>query len=110
MRRFTFLRPVVVVVLLGVLGGAMAFGVIGIFLGPTLLAVGYTVVRDWTLAAPVATAAPGLTHRHFAARRQGASEPEAPASPAPRAQPQRTLAAAAGGRKPPARSVRSTWR
>jgi predicted PurR-regulated permease PerM len=44
-----------------VLGGALAFGVIGIFLGPTLLAVGYTVVRDWTLAAPVTTtAAPGL--------------------------------------------------
>jgi predicted PurR-regulated permease PerM len=50
-----------ILVLLGVLGGAFAFGVIGIFLGPTLLAVGYTVVRDWTLAEPVATAAaPGL--------------------------------------------------
>jgi predicted PurR-regulated permease PerM len=46
-----------ILVLLGVLGGAMAFGVIGIFLGPTLLAVGYTVVKDWTLAAPVAPAA-----------------------------------------------------
>jgi predicted PurR-regulated permease PerM len=50
-----------IIVLLGVLGGALAFGVIGIFLGPTLLAVGYTVVRDWTLAAPVAaTATPGV--------------------------------------------------
>jgi len=50
-----------IIVLLGVLGGAFAFGVIGIFLGPTLLAVGYTVVRDWTLAEPVAAAAaPGL--------------------------------------------------
>jgi predicted PurR-regulated permease PerM len=50
-----------IIVLLGVLGGALAFGVIGIFLGPTLLAVGYTVVRDWALAAPIATAAaPGL--------------------------------------------------
>jgi predicted PurR-regulated permease PerM len=50
-----------ILVLLGVLGGAFAFGVIGIFLGPTLLAVGYTVVRDWALAVPVAAAAaPGL--------------------------------------------------
>jgi predicted PurR-regulated permease PerM len=50
-----------ILVLLGVLGGAFAFGVIGIFLGPTLLAVGYTVVRDWALAEPVAAAAaPGL--------------------------------------------------
>ena len=50
-----------ILVLLGVLGGAIAFGVIGIFLGPTLLAVGYTVVRYWALAEPAATAAaPGL--------------------------------------------------
>jgi predicted PurR-regulated permease PerM len=50
-----------ILILLGVLGGAFAFGVIGIFLGPTLLAVGYTVARDWTLAEPVAAAAaPGL--------------------------------------------------
>jgi len=50
-----------ILILLGVLGGVLAFGVIGLFLGPTLLAVGYTVVRDWTLAAPVVpAAAPGL--------------------------------------------------
>ena len=50
-----------ILILLGVLGGALAFGVIGIFLGPTLLALGYTVVRDWALAEPVvAVAAPGL--------------------------------------------------
>ena len=37
-----------VLVFLGVLGGAIAFGLLGIFLGPTLLAVGYSIVRDWT--------------------------------------------------------------
>jgi predicted PurR-regulated permease PerM len=31
----------------GVLGGAVAFGFIGIFLGPTLLAVGYRVLKEW---------------------------------------------------------------
>jgi predicted PurR-regulated permease PerM len=31
-------------VVLGVLGGAIAFGFIGIFLGPTLLAVGLTLI------------------------------------------------------------------
>ena len=31
-----------------------------IFLGPTLLAIGYTVVRDWALGAPVAAAASDL--------------------------------------------------
>jgi predicted PurR-regulated permease PerM len=36
-----------VLVCLGVLGGAFAFGFLGIFLGPTLLATGYEIVRDW---------------------------------------------------------------
>ena len=33
--------------LLGVLGGAVAFGFVGIFLGPTLLAVGLTLIQHW---------------------------------------------------------------
>lgn len=36
------------VVLLGVLGGVLAFGVIGVFLGPTLLALGYRLLSEWT--------------------------------------------------------------
>jgi predicted PurR-regulated permease PerM len=31
----------------GVLGGAFAFGFIGVFLGPTLLAVGYRILEEW---------------------------------------------------------------
>jgi predicted PurR-regulated permease PerM len=31
----------------GVLGGALAFGFIGVFIGPTLLAVGYRLVEEW---------------------------------------------------------------
>ena len=38
----------VILVILGVLGGAMAFGVIGLFLGPTLLAVGYSMFDEWS--------------------------------------------------------------
>jgi predicted PurR-regulated permease PerM len=34
-------------VLLGVLGGAIAFGAIGVFLGPVLLAVGYALLIEW---------------------------------------------------------------
>lgn len=37
-------------VLLGVFGGILAFGFVGIFLGPTLLAVGFNLVRSWTAA------------------------------------------------------------
>lgn len=36
------------IVFLGVLGGVLAFGVIGAFLGPTLLAVGYRLLLEWT--------------------------------------------------------------
>lgn len=35
-------------VLLGVLGGVLAFGFIGLFIGPVLLAVGYSLMREWT--------------------------------------------------------------
>jgi predicted PurR-regulated permease PerM len=34
--------------MLGVLGGAIGFGLLGIFLGPVLLGVGYTLVNEWT--------------------------------------------------------------
>ncbi|MET3132405.1 putative PurR-regulated permease PerM [Oxalobacteraceae bacterium GrIS 1.11] len=34
-------------VLLGVLGGVLAFGFVGLFIGPTLLAVGFSLLREW---------------------------------------------------------------
>ncbi len=34
-------------ILFGVLGGAIAFGFIGVFLGPTLLAVAYRIIHEW---------------------------------------------------------------
>jgi predicted PurR-regulated permease PerM len=36
-----------ILVIIGVLGGAAAFGFLGVFVGPTLLAVANAVVRDW---------------------------------------------------------------
>lgn len=41
-----------VLVLLGVLGGAVAFGFIGVFLGPVLLAVGYALLEVWVKDPP----------------------------------------------------------
>jgi len=38
-----------VLVLLGVLGGAVAFGFVGVFLGPVLLAVGYALLKEWAV-------------------------------------------------------------
>lgn len=34
-------------VLFGVMGGVLAFGFVGIFIGPMLLAVGYSLIKDW---------------------------------------------------------------
>lgn len=51
-----FLKPFIIsrgshlpfiLVFLGVIGGVLAFGFIGVFLGPTLLAVGYRVLSEW---------------------------------------------------------------
>jgi predicted PurR-regulated permease PerM len=38
-------------VLLGVMGGVLTFGFVGIFIGPTLLAVGFSLGRKWTASA-----------------------------------------------------------
>jgi predicted PurR-regulated permease PerM len=47
----------------GVMGGAIAFGFIGIFLGPTLLAVGYRVVQEWRTASRMEPAERGASFR-----------------------------------------------
>jgi predicted PurR-regulated permease PerM len=51
------LKPVIIartggtpflIVLFGVLGGAITFGFIGVFIGPALLAVGYALIDEWS--------------------------------------------------------------
>lgn len=48
-------------ILLGVLGGALAWGMLGVFLGPTLLAVSYTLLRSWASTRIAETSAPVAT-------------------------------------------------
>jgi predicted PurR-regulated permease PerM len=43
--------------MLGVLGGAIAFGLLGIFVGPVLLGVGASLVNEW--ATPASPGRPG---------------------------------------------------
>lgn len=52
-----FLRPYLisqgskmpfVLIFCGVIGGALAFGLVGVFLGPTLLAVAFRLITEWT--------------------------------------------------------------
>ena len=67
-----FLQPVLirkgvdlpmVLILTGVIGGLISFGIIGLFIGPVILAVTYTLLRAWVsmgenVAAPVAAENP----------------------------------------------------
>jgi predicted PurR-regulated permease PerM len=41
-----------VIVLIGLLGGMMLMGFVGIFIGPTLLAITYSLMKDWTSPQP----------------------------------------------------------
>jgi predicted PurR-regulated permease PerM len=47
-----------ILIFIGVIGGALAFGFIGVFLGPTLLAVGYRLAEEWISSHRSATPAP----------------------------------------------------
>jgi predicted PurR-regulated permease PerM len=47
-----------VLVMLGVFGGVIAFGFIGVFLGPVLLALGFVLIKEWAVPAEAAGDAP----------------------------------------------------
>jgi predicted PurR-regulated permease PerM len=44
----------VILIMVGVLGGAIMFGLLGVFIGPTLLAVAHAVLRDWAKGEAIA--------------------------------------------------------
>lgn len=56
-----------ILIVLGVLGGAVAFGALGVFLGPTLLAIGYALTKDWIV---------GMNNRIVLPQEQAAAAPE----------------------------------
>lgn len=43
------------IILFGILGGLISFGYIGLFIGPTVLAIIYTLFKEWTQPSSVAT-------------------------------------------------------
>jgi predicted PurR-regulated permease PerM len=44
------------IILLGVIGGVIAYGLVGLFVGAVLLAVGYVLFREWISAPPASEA------------------------------------------------------
>ena len=53
-------------ILFGVIGGAVAFGMLGVFLGPTLLALFHTLVRSWVDGIAVTQICPDDETAHLA--------------------------------------------
>lgn len=41
-----------ILIFCGVIGGALAFGLVGVFLGPTLLAVAFRLIEEWSSETP----------------------------------------------------------
>ena len=39
-----------IIVLFGALGGMIAYGIVGLFLGAVILGLGYTIISDWLQA------------------------------------------------------------
>ncbi|GAB3629788.1 membrane protein [Pandoraea terrae] len=65
-----------ILILAGVLGGMLAFGIVGLFVGPVILAVTYTLLTAWI--------DDGLSDTQRPGTRTGASGGAAPAAPAAR--------------------------
>jgi len=66
-------------IMMGVLGGAMAFGFLGVFIGPTLLAVAFALLRDWTIG-PHTTSTQTAATQTAPGGKTAASAPADPAS------------------------------
>jgi len=60
----------------GVIGGALAFGFIGVFIGPTLLAVGYRLVAEWASTLRAAATADASKEAWMTAKATGTGTPE----------------------------------
>jgi predicted PurR-regulated permease PerM len=65
-----FLRPILIkrgadlpllLIFAGVIGGLVAFGIVGIFVGPVVLAVAYTLLDDWVASGVAAAESPRTT-------------------------------------------------
>ncbi|WER46659.1 AI-2E family transporter [Cupriavidus sp. WKF15] len=76
-------------IMMGVLGGALAFGFLGVFIGPTLLAVAYALLRDWTIGSQIE-----------AVQRAQAMAPAPAPSPAPALVDNPDAPAVAPGKRP----------
>jgi len=66
------LRPILIrkgadlplwLIICGVIGGLLAFGVVGLFVGPVVLAVSYSLLSDWVNTVEPATASPDSGRR-----------------------------------------------
>lgn len=67
-------------IILGVFGGLMAFGFIGLFVGPTLLAIAYNLVIEWSVQ-QTKRLTDGTHDVIYARDQSGGGKPKPPAKP-----------------------------
>ena len=66
------LETPVLVILAGVIGGTISYGLIGLFLGPVVLAVFYDLLRFWMAEDPLSRSGPAASTSHRAIERRAA--------------------------------------
>lgn len=66
-----------IIVFMGVIGGALAFGLVGVFLGPTLLAVTYRVIEEWSSVSALLQTTQSESESHTVATESAAASVEA---------------------------------
>ena len=66
------LETPVLVILAGVIGGTISYGLIGLFLGPVVLAVFYDLLRFWMAEDPFSRSGPAASTSHRAIERRAA--------------------------------------
>jgi predicted PurR-regulated permease PerM len=64
------------VILIGVIGGTLSYGLLGLFLGPIVLSVFYELLRAWAWPPQRARASPTTTRALRADKRSGGGNPD----------------------------------
>lgn len=78
-------RLPLLLILCGVVGGLLAFGPVGLFIGPVILAVTHVMLRTWVDGVPLSHATPdvqgaAMPPRHATPDPQGDASPQPPAA------------------------------
>ena len=67
-----------IIIFIGAIGGLLTSGIVGLFVGAVVLALGYTLFLAWLQGGSVAATAPRIPEEHVPASAEAAVETPAP--------------------------------